>query len=364
MAALESFHHRLVTDGPKGAAERLIFALLVLLSRCFAGLSWLRNLLYQKKLLPAYMARLPVISVGNLAVGGTGKTPVVDHLLGWFAARGVKVAVISRGYGGNFVGRFAMVSSGEGGGPLRPASSCGDEPFLLAQRNPHSRVYVARKRRHALQHLEQTRLVDLVILDDGFQHRQVARDLDVVLLDDARPYGNGYLLPAGILREGPSALQRADLLVLTRAEPSRPVSLVTSTPHCRCAHRLGAEVVAIGGGCRPLAELRRRKGVAFAGIADPGRFFELLVVAGVELVVRRPFADHCSYTQREIAMLEADAADADFLLTTEKDAVKLAGFQFRKPCYIVKLEIDFFEGAALDNALYDILGRIEHAQSQ
>jgi tetraacyldisaccharide 4'-kinase len=338
-------HRHLVTTGPKGIAQRVLFATL-----CGAGWFYglamgLRRALYDRGLLAAHRAPVPVISVGNLTVGGTGKTPLVDYLLKLMQNRGYRVAVVSRGYGGRGAGRVGVVCAGLG--PLLPAETCGDEPYLLARRNPSSLVVVAPCRADGVRHAVENLAADLIILDDGFQHLAVARDLDIVLLDARRPLGNGRLLPAGILREHPDALKRAGLMILTRSEGVEPSPLKLDCPLIRCRHRLASEAVDLSGVTMPLSGLRAKRGVAFAGIADPENFFAALAAAGLQLLRTIPLFDHEAYDGATLAMIAEASRDADFLVTTEKDGVKLSHLHWPVPCYQVPMTLEFFDEGSL-----------------
>ena len=362
MGRLEQFHRRLVLAGPESGLERLFFAVLVGLSWIYGGVVFLRDFFYRVGFLPVYKARIPVIAVGNLSAGGTGKTPFVDFLLGWFTTQGISTAVVSRGYGGSFTGKVGVVSTGNG--PQMIASVCGDEPYLLSFKHPQTLVYIAPRRRDALKLLELEQGVDVVLLDDAFQHRQVDRDLDIVLLDAALPLGNGRLLPAGLLREKKSALSRADLLVLTRTNRERPEMFATDLPVCRSTHRLADRVTCLEGEPTTLQALVGQRCLAFAGIAAPEQFYRALVEAGVSLQTTCSFTDHYVYTQQTVQQLEEKAAEADFLITTEKDAVKLTGLSWRKPCYVTQLELDFWDDAPLFDQLQGIVKKVNHEKHQ
>lgn len=213
MASSYHFYRRLIEQGPRSAGERLIFLVLVVASRLFGLLVVMRLFAYSTGIAKSYRAAIPVLSVGNLTVGGTGKTPVVDHLVQRALMSGQRVAVVSRGYGGQRKSGTALVSDGRG--TLHDdAYLYGDEPVLLARRNRDAMVIVARKRSEGVMLAEKLG-AELVILDDGFQHLRLSRDLDIVLLDSRSPFGNGHLLPAGPLREPVASLARADLVILT-----------------------------------------------------------------------------------------------------------------------------------------------------
>ncbi len=344
----------LISHGPVGLSDQLLFWGLWPLSLLFRLIVSLRNFLYYNQWLPIYRATVPVISVGNLTVGGTGKTPVADVLVKQLIKRGKKVAVVSRGYGGTFNGRFGRVTPAGGGDALTPESA-GDEPFLLALRNPGASVYIARKRRFGVAAAEADG-ADCIVLDDAFQHQAVHRDLNIVLLDGRNPFGNGSLLPAGLLREPQKALKRADLLILTHSdEMSDPVFSEQGAIHCR--HRLADHLLDAEGCHLSWAQLSGRRCLAFAGIARPDDFFTKLRALGCDLIETLSFADHQAYGPDELKYISACSQDIDFLLTTEKDAVKLQGAVFPKPCLIVPLELHFEEVGAIERAL-DNLSRV------
>jgi tetraacyldisaccharide 4'-kinase len=346
---LVAFHRRLALQGPSNFWQWLLFALLLPLGLIYGILGLIRVFFYRQGVLPVYRASVPVVSVGNLAAGGTGKTPFVDSLLKVCRERGIRVAVVSRGYGGTGVTGVAVVCSGEG--PLLDPAVCGDEPYLLARRNPRALILVARKRALGVALAVERFGAELIILDDGFQHLGVARDLDIVLLDARAPVGNGWPLPAGLLREFPSALGRGDLFILTRTAEVLP-SPDLPGPRLHARHRLGAEAVALGGGeRRPLTALQGQRGVAFAGIADPEAFFAGLRGEGLELLHTLSFADHAGYGSEELRTIGEAGLGADYLITTEKDGVKLAGQSFFVPCYEVPLILEFVEEGGVDRVM-------------
>ena len=338
----------LLNNGPQGAAAHLLFRALWLCSLCYALVIVLRSFCYRQRWFRSYRAGVPVISVGNLTAGGTGKTPVVDALVKRLVKRGKKVAVVSRGYGGTFNGKFGRVSPVGGGAALSPEAA-GDEPFLLASRNPEARVYIARKRRFGVAAAEADG-VECIVLDDAFQHLAVQRDLDIVLLDARNPFGNGSLLPAGLLREPRRALRRADLLILTHSEA--PEHSVFKEPDAlRCRHRLADHLLNAEGLRLPWSHVAGRRCLAFAGIAHPTDFFAKLRSMGCDQLETLSFVDHQAYGDDELRRINEASVDVDFLLTTEKDAVKLQGAPFAKPCLTIPLELEFEHAEAIDNAL-------------
>jgi tetraacyldisaccharide 4'-kinase len=277
--------------------------------------------------------RLPcrVISVGNLTLGGTGKTPLVEAIAALLQRQGRRVGVLSRGYGRQGSERLVVVSDGQR--CLASADIAGDEPVLLAEHLPGVPVVVG-KDRYAAGVLAVRRFdLDTVVLDDGFQHLQLARDLDIVTLDAARPFGSGRLFPRGDLRERPSAIRRADAIVLTRWEPDMIVpDLIVSRPASPLfySRQEPLEVRVCANGQRlPLASLVGQRLAAFCGIGSPERFRRLLVELGASVVAFSAFADHHAYTRSELEGLAytAKAKGAGALITTEKDGIRLRRLQ-------------------------------------
>lgn len=275
-----------------------------------------------------------VVAIGNLTVGGTGKTPLVELLARALAGRGRRVVVLSRGYGRYRPDAIRAVSDGRR--LLLTAAEAGDEPYLLARRLTEVPggvpVVVGRDRYRAGLWAVPRFQPDVLLLDDGFQHWRLRRDADVVCLDARAPWGRGGLFPQGSLREPPRALRRADLVVLThghaagdlervRAEvgawaPAAPVALATYEPD-------GVEELGTGA-VHTLDELRGRTLVAFAGIAVPENFAVTLAEVGVVPRDFVAFPDHHPYAAGDVAALEARAraVGAIALVTTEKDAVR------------------------------------------
>lgn len=271
------------------------------------------------------------VSVGNLTVGGTGKTPAACLLAQWAGQEGFRPAVLSRGYGGNSPKKVLEVSDGNviKAGP----GEAGDEPCLMARRLKGVPVIISRDRYEAGTFAHERYRCDFFILDDGFQHLALKRDLDLVLMDGARPFGNGFLLPWGPLREPVGRLKRAHAFVLTRCSregeggeaeamlgrefPGRPVF--------RSYHAPGKILFPQTGDEEEAGILKGKRVAAFAGLARPEVFQETLEGLGAQVAFFKGFRDHHNYRAEEIRVLAAEKehCGADYLLTTEKDWVRM-----------------------------------------
>jgi len=349
-------YFRQLWDGKRtGSADRIFMALLTPLSLVYGLILRLRMLAYAAGLLRSFRLTKPVVSVGNLTVGGTGKTPMTQYLARWFMERGKRVAVLSRGYGGSLEGAIRIVTDGRT--ILLSPREAGDEPFLLAASLPGVMVVIGADRYQAgllaLERLEP----DIFILDDGFQHLRLKRDLNLLLLDCTKPFGNRWTLPAGELREPVTAVERADLVIYTRCNDGKP-SPVTGKPSCAAFHRLTGALPLAGGEPLPFHALKLLRGAAFAGIADPAAFFQSLEREGVRPVATLAFPDHCRYGEPEIASLcrLKEASRADFMITTDKDAVKLSPYlESLGTVYAAGLELWFADPSPLESALEKLL---------
>lgn len=345
-------------DGKRaGWKDRLALAGLRLASLPYALALRLRALGYATGLIPSHRLPRPVISVGNVTLGGTGKTPTVAWLASYLIGRGKRVAVLSRGYGGSAEGQLRIVSDGEN--LLVGPEEAGDEPCLLARKVPGLMVVTGADRyRAGLLALKELN-PDLFILDDGFQHLRLKRDLNLLLLDCSRPFGNDRVLPAGYLREPKSAVGRADLVLFTRCRPEGAPRLANlEKPVCRSLHRLNGCVPLQGGEPLAFSDLKGERCMAFAGIADPAGFFDSLEKEGVQLVTTLAFSDHICYGDAEIAAVLRlkKASRSAFMVTTEKDAVKLAPFMDQLgTVYVAQLDLELLDAPLLQEMLDRLL---------
>lgn len=298
--------------------------------------------LHDVGLLPRHRLPVPVWSVGNLTVGGTGKTPVVLALAAAAHGGGLRVGILTRGYGGTARG---ILRQGEWVG-LPPRGTAGDEALLLSRRLPGVPIVVGPDRVPGARRLLEREAMDLLLLDDGFQHRRLARDHDLVCLDAERPLGNGRRLPAGPLREGPRALRRADLLLAT-GTGTGPVSSAFRELAARYAPEvpiLAVRTEPVGIRVLGTADIeaadgwRGRRVLAVSGIARPGRFHALLERLGCVLGGRAVYRDHHRFQAREIRELEQRALrDGLRLVTTAKDEVRLLPLSRGAPWYVAEI---------------------------
>lgn len=289
----------------------------------------------------AAIFRLPcaVVSVGNLSVGGTGKTPMTIFLARKLQKRGLGCVILSRGYGGTAGHRGGLVSDGRQ--MLLTAREAGDEPYMMACTLPDTPVMVGHDRYVAGLKAFDRFHPDVILLDDGFQHRRLHRDVDVVLMDAKLPLGNGCLFPRGILREPPAALNRAHLLVLTRADQGHPPGMALlraqgmdqplfvadhqmhvchGVPHGNLLQRSTQTDTT------PVWEaLRGRRALVFSGVARPRQFEAGIAQKGIHVIDSLRFDDHYDYrtVDQERIQFQAKRYGADLLITTQKDFVRM-----------------------------------------
>jgi tetraacyldisaccharide 4'-kinase len=320
-----------------------------------------RRMLYARGALRVHKVGRPVISVGNITVGGTGKTPLVVRIVQALSAGNRRVCILTRGYGRRDKRSRVIVS--DGNKILADAERAGDEAFLLAEKLEGRVAVISDADRvaaafWAIENLKS----EVFILDDGFQNLRIERNLNLVTIDATNPWGNGKLLPAGILREPLSALSRADCLVITRTDEAQQLDPLEGQ-----LRRLNQSAIVfhsrmISTGLRPVgrvhaafqeSEVKQCVVAAFCGIGNPQSFFSLARKCGYRLCHTETFRDHHRYRQTDIDQIvrQAVAKGAQALLTSSKDEVKLRSIKFDLPCYAVDIEIDIEPGAAFDELI-------------
>lgn len=308
---------------------------LVPLSFLYGMVMALRGFLYRIGLRHRVRVKAPVVVVGNLTVGGTGKTPLVAWLSVKLAAVGLRVAIVSRGYGGRVRGVTRVTVHS------RP-SEVGDEPLLLARR-AQATVFVGRDRVAAASKAVEDG-ADIVLCDDGLQHLALMRDCEIVVIDGQRGFGNGCLLPRGPLREGPGRLRRVSAVVINGEVTAAGFSLPSFVTHTRFVMNMrpgDAHPVSGGASLRALSSFRGSGVHAVAGIGNPQRFFDMLRAAGLSLY-EHPLPDHHAIKPGDL-----NFGDALPVLMTEKDAVKCSTFADER-CWYVPVTAEFAENESRD----------------
>ena len=328
-----------ITGRKKGAAARGLLGALRALEEGYKGALAARGGLYRAGLITQRRAPLKVISVGNITVGGTGKTPLVATIARRLAKRKKKVAIITRGYG-------PKVRGGEA-----------DEVILLRNHCPDAHVIVDGDKWRGCVRAKKEHGAEVALLDDGFQHLRLARDLDIVAVDATNPFGFGHLLPRGLLRERPEGLARADVVVVTRADLVDEDELESlmkrlarlageRKPVCAMRHAPRA-LIDSNGKKRGPGFLEGRPVGAFCAIANPYAFGLTMRGLGYKVVFSKKFPDHRRFTRGELEMVfaRARAKGATAVVTTEKDGVKLPGdLDPALPLYLLSVELEFVEG--------------------
>jgi tetraacyldisaccharide 4'-kinase len=296
--------------------------------------------------------------VGNLTVGGTGKTPLVAYLARRILGAGKKPAILTRGYGGR--NRGTVVLGPEAGAEIYTHDLVGDEALMLSALLAGVPVIVDRNRYRGGHHGQDRYPVDVFILDDGMQHRRLYRDLDLVVIDALNPFSNGRLLPAGGLRESPAGLRRADAVIISRSDKKDPDRRFEEKLTALCPGRpVFHSDYEIRGfypfyGEKAPSDLQGAGVVAFAGIGRPSLFFADLRSAGCRVLASHAYTDHFRYGPSDIAFLKEQVVSlrADGLVTTEKDAQRLKGLSFGTiPVYYMSIRASIREEKAFTDFL-------------
>ncbi len=326
-------------------------AFLALASQGYRVARWGHALSYTAGLRRQHRLPCRVVSIGNLTLGGTGKTPLTLWMARWFQHQGWRVAVLSRGYGGYGTGETRVVS--EGRGPVCSWSEVGDEPYLLAQELPGVPVLVGACRVLSGRVACEQFGAQVVLLDDGFQHRALQREMDMVLIDATNPFGHGALVPRGNLREPLAVLRRASALVLARTELAGETlpGLITQLRRWhgqRPIYHMQTVVEALwhvgDQRCEDVTVLHRQRVVAFAGIGNPDAFAATLQQLGCEVAALLVFPDHHRYTVADWrAILDlARQYGGECVVTTTKDAIRLEStWRASIPLYTVRIDVTF-----------------------
>ncbi len=366
----EQYFVELIHGRHRRLGDRVLLSAMFIASRFYRMAVQFRIWLYDKRVIRSHAIGCLVVSIGNLSCGGTGKTPVVEIFAKTLNAKGRKVAILSRGYRSKqrsflekMLQRFRaqqievppkVVS--DGNDLLLDSAYAGDEPYMLASNLAQVAVLVDKDRvksgLYAINKFE----TDVLILDDGFQYLMLKPHINIVLVDSTSPFGNGHVLPRGILREPIKNIRRADYIFLTKSDGSHRLTHLKHfiRRHNRraeiieCCHRPQyLEMVYSRGERLPLSALQGRRVASLSAIACPESFEAFLESLGATLVLRQHYADHHRYSQQEIIdfINAAKAAGAEYILTTEKDAVRIPRLDRRDvPMLFLRIEIDILSG--------------------
>jgi tetraacyldisaccharide 4'-kinase len=304
---------------------------------------------------------VPVISVGNITLGGSGKTPMVEKIAKRLSTEQKRAAILTRGYKGSSEGKTLLVS--DGARLLAGANEAGDEAYMLARSLPSVAVVVGKDRFRSGMLAIRDLNAQALILDDGFQHLALRRDLDVVLIDGAEPFGHGHMFPRGLLREPLTGLSRAHIFVIIQGpehQDLKGIQEVLRRYNRRAPIFSGKRrplfLVAVPEGTRrELEEIRGKRCMAVSGIANPSSFLSLLLSLGTEVIGSFSFPDHHPYAREELRKIagEAQGAGAHSILTTEKDAVRipLDLFPLPVPLLYLRMEIELSDDAGFFSLL-------------
>ncbi len=367
---LETFFLEVILEQRRGARAAIVRGILLTLSKVFQVAIKTRRFLYTVRILRDSTLGVQVIAIGNLTVGGTGKTPVVEKFARVLRDQGRNVAILSRGYRSKptplprlLLNKLMLrhdttpprvVSDGKS--LLLDSEMAGDEPYMLASNLKDVVVLVDKDRVKSGRYAIQKFGCDLLLLDDGYQYWKLAgRRTDVVLIDCQQPFGNERLLPRGTLREPPSHLARAHTIFITKSDGKtaelrkRIAQFNPDAGIIECIHHPLYFEDVFNGQQRELDWLKGKKVASISGIAQPESFEQSLVNLGAELVYSKRFADHHRFSQQEVlnAINRSKKRQADFIITTQKDAVRFPKLDRRDlPIYFMRVEIKILSGAS------------------
>jgi len=366
---IEQFAVDVILDRRAGKRAGILRVLLLAFSLLYRFIVTARIQLYGQHLLRRHRIGSPVVSIGNLTVGGTGKTPVVERLARELSSRGRRVTILSRGYKSvrrrGLHGNPAVRVVTEGGAILLDSKTAGDEPFMLAKNLRGVGVVVDKDRVRCGRHAVSALGSDLLILDDGLQYLRLHRRFDLVLIDREAPFGNEFLLPRGTLREPPSHLRRATHILITKCDGGDITGLRSrircynrTAPIIECRHRPVELQDLSTGEILPLSKLQGLRAGSLSAIASPESFEQGLRRLGVSLELTQSYADHHRFSKRELGRFikRCSLRGVDCILTTEKDAVRMPRLLNQEvPIYYLRIEIEIIKGQELWDAMLDQL---------
>lgn len=329
----------------------------------------LRNRFYDEGKIKSERLEADVISVGNITIGGTGKTPVVEYLAQFLSEEGKVVGILSRGYKRKSKGTV-LVSDGER--IFADVLQAGDEPYLLAKRLKGVPIVVDNNRYRGGKFALERFQIDCFILDDGFQHRRLWRNLDILLIDASRPFGYGKVLPAGLLREPLQNIKRAQLIWLTRVDQANALSEVitevrklTSAPIVTSLHKPRRFINPNTSTILNLRDVKGKKAIAFTGIGNPFSFQKTLLSLGIELVDFLIYPDHYLYNSKDLHKIKSrfKGSGAELVITTEKDYLRLLSKGWMDlPLFFLDIQVELIKGR--ETLEQKLLGGLTYAERE
>lgn len=375
---LQVYLYQLVHGEKQGLIAALLLGVLRFMSFVYGLGVDVKLGLYRAGILKQHKLACRVISLGNITVGGTGKTPTAQRLAAIIRDMGYQVVILNRGYRANWRGNVGLVSDGRR--IYMSVNEAGDEAYLLAKNLPGVAVVIGKNRNVTGDYAVDNLKADFIILDDGYQHWQLARDLDIVLIDSINVFGNNFLLPRGTLREPLTHLNRADAILLTRVDQAindardiiretlgryNDKALVVESVH---SPRCFIEIEDWYKGVRPetvaLEAIRTKRVLAFSALGNPTSFEQSIADVGAEVIEAVRYPDHHDYTMAEMQHVMQRAVDREVfaLVTTEKDAVKIPSEFIHSdrplPVYVLGIEVRFIDGyQELMNLIQEVAAR-------
>ncbi|OAM92739.1 lipid-A-disaccharide kinase [Pelosinus fermentans] len=376
---IQLYLYRLIHGEEPGILTDFLLGVLHIFSVIYGWAVLCKLALYKYGILRQHKLNCHVISLGNITVGGTGKTPTAQRLATIIRDMGYRVVILNRGYRAGWRGQIGLVSDGEK--IYMSAAEAGDEAYLLAKSLPKVSVVIGSNRIITGEYAVNELKADVIILDDGFQHWQLARDLDIVLIDSLNMFGNQFMLPRGTLREPLSNLSRAQIFLLTKIDQSslearemiystldqynKKALVVESIHKPRCFVEIEEWYKGtIGRKNVPLESVRGHKVLAFSAIGNPSSFEQTILDLGVSDVCGVRYVDHHDYTMAEMQYIMQKAVDENVyaLVTTEKDAVKIPAEFIHSdrplPLYVLSIAVFFTEGYE------DLMGLIKKVENK
>ncbi|MBI5327271.1 MAG: tetraacyldisaccharide 4'-kinase [Deltaproteobacteria bacterium] len=355
---LNRFFNELTEGNIKGFLLYLIFLPLYILSILYGIAVRFRFFLYRIRVFKTKRLNCKVISIGNITVGGSGKTPLTIYLAQRFIEKGKRPVILSRGYRGK-IKDIGVVSDAKD--VLLGPEDAGDEPYLMALKLRGVPVIVGRDRYKAGLYAIEKFNPDIIILDDGFQHIRLARDMDIALIDSRRGFGSGYLFPLGMLREPLNGLKRASLVMVKNGEEGagcgKRVNLFPPSASCLLSpiffsYKPQAMINLITGERFNVDLLKGKRIIALSGIADPCSFRDTLKRLEANVIKEIYYPDHHIYTLNDVEDIALQTSDIEMVIVTEKDAVKLRRTQIKHlPIYSIEIDVRLEDSDVFDEVV-------------